>query len=121
MFLDKPSISLSANTSPNPSEGETREIECTTTPANPEPVLSVYRGDVVVKSVTGRTITYSVDIIREINGVQFKCTATSLDAEKYDYSVTSVSRYYTVLCKYNKYNTNAIDNVTCKMLIYVII
>ena len=111
MFSDKPSISLSANTSPNPSEEETRQIECTSTPANPEPVLSVYRGDVLVKSVTGRTVTYSVDITRVMNGVQFKCTATSSDATKYDYSVTSDGKYYTVLCRCS---INAVKYVMCK-------
>ena len=53
----------------------------------------------MVMSVTGRTLTYSVDITREINGVQFKCTATSSDTTKYDYSVASGGKYYTVLCE----------------------
>ena len=53
----------------------------------------------MVKSVTGRTLSYSVGITREINGVQFKCTATSSDTAKYDYSVTSDGKYYTVLCE----------------------
>ena len=99
LFPDKPSLTCDAHSKPDPTEGDTRQIECTSTSANPEPVLSMYRGDVVVKTVAGRTLTYSVDITREINGVQFKCMATSSDTTKYDYSVTSDWKSYNVFCE----------------------
>ena len=99
LYLDKPTLTCDAHSHIDPIEGDTRQIECTSTPANPEPVLSVYTGDVVVKSVKGRTLTYSVEITRAINGVQFKCTATSSDATKYDYSVSDEPKSYHVLCE----------------------
>ena len=99
LYLDKPTLTCDSHSKPDPTEGDTRQIECTSTLANPEPVLHMYRGDMVVKTVTGRTLTYSVDITREINGVQFKCTATSSDTRKYDYSVLSEQKSYNVLCE----------------------
>ena len=54
----------------------------------------------MVKSVTGVTLTYSLNINRGINAVQLKCTATSSDTEKYQYSVTSDGEYYSVFCEY---------------------
>ena len=99
LFSDKPSLTCDAHSTPDPTEGETRQVKCASTQANPEPVLSVYRGDVALKTVIGYALTYSVDITREIYDVQFKCTATSSDTIKYDYSVTSDWKSYNVFCE----------------------
>ena len=75
-------------------------MTCSSTTANPAPVLTLYRGDVVVKSVTGTRLSYTVHITRQISGVNFKCVASSSSPANYEYNVIEGGRLYTVLCKY---------------------
>ena len=106
LFPDKPTLTCDAHSKPNPTEGDTGQIECTSTPANPEPVLNMYKGEdcVLLKTVIGRTLNYMVAITREINGLKFECKATSSDTTKYDYSVMSDNKSYNVSCEYSKHD-----------------
>ena len=105
---DAPTLTFTANTNPNPTEGDTRGMTCRSTSANPAPVLTLYRGDVVVKSVTGTLLSYTVDIEKEISGVEFKCVATSSSSTDFEYNVNKGGKFYTVLCKYFFINNHSV-------------
>ena len=82
-------------------EGVIITIQCTSTDAYPEPVLSLYKsGFQLGGSTTGLSITYDLNIQREMNEETIYCVATSSDVVKLDYTETSPETSLNVTCKF---------------------
>ena len=81
-------------------EGEIASISCSSSSANPDPVLRVYQGGVTLgPGVLGLTLEYNVTVTRQMNRDEVYCSAISSDPDILEYEVESTTKLLNVTCE----------------------
>ena len=85
---------------PDAMEAETRRVECSSSPANPMPVLTLYKSGVPLgNSVTGLLLVYNLLVTREMNEQSVYCEAVSSNPSKLNYAITSKPEDLNITCE----------------------